>query len=1038
MKLSNKYQSFVQKKAVVCFLFTVTVVASVWVTAYAGQKKISRTVQAQHVVFHTSAAQTQPRSSIRILAAMVEFQKDSVSQTSGDGTFTKESSVQKMIDPAPHDTSYFRNKMKFVTNYFQKVSKGRLSITGDILNHVTLTKKMSEYSPPTNSTNNKKLAQLATEAWQAVSDSFPALNFSQYDAFVIFHAGCGRDIDLVSLLGYNPTPYDIPSLYLDSTAFATALDTSTFSGIAVRGGKIKTTMILPETETQIFSTSLGNDTLQLSTNGLFAASIGSYLGLPDLFNTKTGASGIGEFGLMDGASFFAYNGVFPPEPSAWEKIYLGWTTPIVLSTDSTNVLLPAVGSTNIGGQDTIYKIPITSSEYFLVENRNRDPKQNGQHIKSVVGTDTLNFSFSTDTAGFNYSEIYDLHGSIIDVEDYDWALMGYHDNATTQYDGGGILIWHIDENVIAANLATNTVNANEDHRGVDLEEADGSQDIGQSYESLTARSGTEYGSPLDCWFYGNPATVYTNVFSQTTFPNSKSYSGAASLVTMKDFSARSARMTMTVKFGNTSFNRLPNFTHTLATATQTGFPTTTSTAVILPVDNRVYIWGNDGRSKISDTTGLFSTTGGQLGVAAYEISTSQLKLAGVQDTLLYVWNVAISNGMQTVTIDTTIQMGTKAATAPVFVPAPLSLYVGGANGKLYQYRLDTKLLTARTLGTSAVTTISQLSGDVFCVSGSVLYKNHNSVNDSISLPSGVSSWLLASAVSNGGNYVIVAQNDGNSILAYDQTLSKILFDVQLNNATIGSLATGDVNGDGEKDVVVTSAKSIYAFNRHGVLLDNFPVSVSRDSQFVGAPILGDVDGDGATDILALASDGTLSAWNNRGKLLTDYPVVAASPGTASLAALKDSAGQVAVFTATRTGYTQATDLGYSYTTAKLYWTQQFGNALLSSADSTILAVTPTSTSELISKSHTYNWPNPVYGNSTQIRYYVNENSAVNIKIFDLAGSKITELTGNGIANFDNEVTWNVSSIQSGIYLARVEATSASKSAVAIIKIAVVK
>jgi hypothetical protein len=63
---------------------------------------------------------------------------------------------------------------------------------------------------------------------------------------------------------------------------------------------------------------------------------------------------------------------------------------------------------------------------------------------------------------------------------------------------------------------------------------------------------------------------------------------------------------------------------------------------------------------------------------------------------------------------------------------------------------------------------------------------------------------------------------------------------------------------------------------------------------------------------------------------------------------------------------------------------------------------------------------------------------VNIKIFDLAGSKITELSGNGIAGFDNEVTWNVANIQSGIYLARVEAKSANQSSVAIVKIAVVK
>ena len=59
-------------------------------------------------------------------------------------------------------------------------------------------------------------------------------------------------------------------------------------------------------------------------------------------------------------------------------------------------------------------------------------------------------------------------------------------------------------------------------------------------------------------------------------------------------------------------------------------------------------------------------------------------------------------------------------------------------------------------------------------------------------------------------------------------------------------------------------------------------------------------------------------------------------------------------------------------------------------------------------------------------------------ILDLSGMKITELSGRGTAGMDNEVTWNVSNIQSGVYLARVEAHSANKSEVVFIKIAVVK
>ncbi len=599
------------------------------------------------------------------------------------------------------------------------------------------------------------------------------------------------------------------------------------------------------------------------------------------------------------------------------------------------------------------------------------------------------------------------------------------------------MIWHIDDNVITSNIATNTVNANPDHRGINLEEAAGPQEIGQSSQSLTGGSEIEYGNSSDFWFRENPSVVYKNSFDPTTFPNSNSYSGASSLITIKDFDERSLRMHMTVKFDTlTSFKRLTNFTHSFATTTQTGFPTITSSAVILPVDNRIYIWGNNGSSMVADTAGLFSNVGGQLGVAAYEISSSQIKLAGVQDTLLYLWNAAMSNGSQIVTVDTTVvHLNTKATTAPLFSLTPLSVIVGGANGNLYQYRLDTKSLTRQTFGTNDITAIAQLPNGIFCIGGSTLYNGSNSQT----LSSETSAWLLASAVSSkGDNYVVAAQKNGSRVLAFDQSLSKKIFDVQLSNAAITSLAIGDVNGDGEKDIVVMSAKNIYALNRYGIMLDNFPITISRDSGFVGSPLLGDVDGDGSTDILALTADGTLSAWNNHGKLLTGFSVVAASPGYASMAAMKDSAGQLAVFTATRSGYTQALSLEHSYNAAKLYWAQQFGNSLLSSTDSTVLATLPPQTTEFFPKSRTYNWPNPVYGSSTQIRYYVSENAAVNIKIFDLAGSKITELNGSAVAGMDNELTWNVSNIQSGIYLARVEAKSASQSAVTIVKIAIVK
>ncbi len=95
--------------------------------------------------------------------------------------------------------------------------------------------------------------------------------------------------------------------------------------------------------------------------------------------------------------------------------------------------------------------------------------------------------------------------------------------------------------------------------------------------------------------------------------------------------------------------------------------------------------------------------------------------------------------------------------------------------------------------------------------------------------------------------------------------------------------------------------------------------------------------------------------------------------------------------------------------------------------------------EFFPASRAYNYPNPVYGGQTQIRYYVSENSKVNIKIFDLAGDYVAELNANATGGIDNETTWNVGNIQSGVYFARIEAVGESgKTEQNIIKIAIVK
>ncbi len=486
---------------------------------------------------------------------MVQFAADTDTKTTGTGRFLLAARPDSVIDAPPHDRAYFEQHMTFLANYFRKVSRGKLLIVGTVVDSVyTLSAKMEAYSPRPGGSDSV-LANLARDTWTLVESSGKVADFSRYQCFVVFHAGAGRDVDLVSLYQADPTPLDIPSITLGPGAFKKAYGPA-YPGIPVQGGAfhITNTCILPETESRELPTVTGSVYLELGINGLLCASIGSYLGLPDLFDTRTGSSGIGRFGLMDGQGIFSFSGVFPPEPSAWEKMALGWVTPVDVPPGTSVLRIPAHST-----PDTVYRVRFSPTEYYLLENRNRDPQRNGQSVTSVLNGVVRTQYFRRDTTGFDAYDISALAGVITDVEDLDWSLPGGTGEDGEWFDGG-VLIWHIDEAVIRAGLADNTVNADPERRGVDVEEADGSQDIGQTYEGIfAAGAGSEAGTALDFWFKGSASPVNTNAFSATTFPDTRSNNGSASHVSIKEFSDRAPVMSATVVVGDAEASLVPGF-----------------------------------------------------------------------------------------------------------------------------------------------------------------------------------------------------------------------------------------------------------------------------------------------------------------------------------------------------------------------------------------------------------------------------------------------------------------------------------------------
>jgi hypothetical protein len=1024
---------------------------------------------------------------VRVLAVMVQFQNDNDQSKDGNGEFVLSSAGTPFIDAPPRDSAYFAGHLAFLSNYFQRVSKGKTIVRWTLLNSVyTLSGVTYDYSPRAGESNSR-LANLARDTWRKVDSSGRAGDFSQYDCYILFHAGVGRDVDLVGSLGYDPAPHDIPSIYLGPGAFNSLLG----GGIPVNGGAhmITNTVIMPETENRTLQTGTGTVPLNLGINGLLCASLGSYLGLPDLFNTHSGASGIGRFGLMDGQSIFSFSGAFPPEPSAWEKYWLGWVTPIVVPAGASLLNLPAVALA-----DTIYRIPLSDAEYFLLENRSRDPRRTGLTITSTYNGVTRRQHFVHDTSGFRFDDVSALTGTITDVDVPDWSLPGGLDLDGTFYDGG-ILIWHIDDAVINAAIATNAVNADSTRRGVDLDEADGSQDIGHTYDFLAPGSGSETGTALDFWFKGNASPVNKNEFSATTFPSSGSNLGALSHITVKDFSVRGPHMTAQVIRGDAiapvqGFPRqVGESIHWISIADfggnsgqrmvfgTTGFPVpkyTTGGEVDSPkVEGKVYILPADSTGHIPPfrSTGVIAVSTARNRGFYFSEAAADLNGDGIPELVIADLEVPDgSPGGGTVRAISAASSSPDSLASQVFI-RPITtgpwttpvvsdslIAVGNLPGTVFFIRFDGTIADSIVPPPlpAVVTGISRWSGAnafvVTYIDGTVRLTRRTSAGHpagpdvvrkfGISMLGAPVTGLFGPDIARGRILTAFTTSDG-FLYIVDSTLTPVP-GFPISAGAAGQPVLADVDGDGLRDIVLCSTQGISVYNIAGTLLDNFPVRV-QDGDLLQSPLVGDVDGDGKVDIVALSGKGLAYAFTGRGSPVPGFPLsigpgVPAGMDGPQSGALMTVSGRIILATASGDGSISAWITGHyaGSPDPRLYpWPQYGRDSRHSGLDLTPLAV-PSSISGFFPPDRAYNWPNPVYSGKTFFRYFVRDNASVNIKIFDMAGDLVTTLAGRGTGGIDNEIPWDVSRVQSGIYFARIEASGGGTSGVKIVKVAVVK
>jgi M6 family metalloprotease-like protein len=1015
---------------------------------------------------------------LNLVAVMVEFQADTNRLTSGTGIFGLNGfdglpylsrEEQTFIDPLPHNRDYFETHLEFAKNYFLKSSDNQLTINYQVLPQVyKLDKPMEEYSPIGERFTLEKIANLMQDVWSKVDSEggFDATGLDpQSTAFIIFHAGIGRDIELTGT-SLEITPFDLPSITLDQENLAQLLNDPSFDGFSINNDTFRVTnsMLIPRTQSRKGTDISDNEIVfPLSINGLLCASIGSYLGLPDLFNTENGQPAIGRFGLMDGAGFFAYNGLLPPEPSAWEKVFLGWIDPISIPYNAKNPIELAAGS--LDEPNSIAKIELSSSEYFLVENRHRDPNLLSETEASVtITTRTLDENL-VDKIFTNLDEDFILQaagfdtmltpGTIVDVSNFDWSLPGgidagedeKMDTEDDRHLNGGILIWHIDERVLAQELDTDRVNANENRRGVDLEEGDGAQDIGKSAGLLD--NSPIFGYAYDFWWAGNDYRVITqtteidlnpnNEFGASTYPNNHSNSGARSGFELYDFSDNLPVASFRIReASNTNIKTLISesipFINELGanyilTQNVTNFPL--SLALYKEMDNDFVII--PGRSdvlayKMGAHTGdrflPLHSFGNQLqplityGVILNtkpDIPSKKSKLTS------YIWN------------DATSKFEIQWRDSVIFNNEKLYAFYSSQNGSIVDIDF-TEFSFSNADGSSQPNTSgyefrSEIINDKFvAINGNKVEFIGENIPDYLA---NYDHRLFAGTIqTNTGNHYYIFE-DGRFLLVKptkDEPI-KIIFEEE--NAEWPAIVD-----EGLIYRINRTQNTIEGYNFNGARLANTPILAPDSIQFIGTPIISDITGDNRQDILVIGQDKysmNIFAYEIDGNLIEEFPLYVGGAIGKNIQPIHPVMYEDALYAVSHTGDLRAWKF-LNHTTTQ--WSGRYGENPYNKVSAYITLSNKSEQSfSVLNKSETYNWPNPAR-EETNIRYQLESAGMVDITIIDLTGRIIYENKVQSIGGSPEEITVNTSEWGSGAYFARVEAEINGRKSSKMIKIAV--
>ena len=1007
---------------------------------------------------------------IKVLVIKAQFQLDSDVNTTGNGHFDYAGNGEPIYtnnDPAqghnlyyepPHDSTYIHNQMLAMRNYYWAVSYGKLYIEfeqfpkGDTAAY-TLPHQMSFYSDYYNNWDNwgAGLYFLFRDAIAAADNDPANISFKNYQSFMVIHAGSCWQTDSWGA--------DIPSVFIslgDQPLMANAGADTIYDGIL-------------DAATQ------SQDGMVLGSQGEFAHEFGHQLGLPDLYDYTYESAGLGEWELMSWGSF-NMNAYVPPHISAWCKVFLGWAEPIELKPGGD---FEQVFAWVAKDSMAIVKIPINSHEYYLIENRRAWANPDD----AVDFSDSLIYGYGSDHSAVRTWR----NGVLVKVDDYDMSL-------PFDLNRGGLLVYHVDEDLIRQRWYDNSLMTG-NVKAIYMLEADHIQDlrhwVSSPYSTIA--------SPYDAYFSGN-----NDRLDDASNPATLANDGSSTHISIYNISLPGDTMKARVKVGWS----VPGFPAVLGDTVDwnsanylTMYPGSDSSykaVLVAGVLGRLYAWKADGSGLFNRDTILVLPGSDTVQVRAeiarvkegsYVYSSpavADIDLDGVPEVFITSYcsmtegqvsgfslipqpdTVLSDNGNPYVVYHATLIPG-----FPVNVTGPIysSVTLGDVNGDdtmeviaageyrklhvwdhrgnvLAGFPLD---LTMETRSTPALADIDPASPgkEIVVLSGDsrvfVFKGNGELVAGFPALRPWADDVFSSPAVGDidrdGNPDIICCTNKGIYVVNRAGKMLKgwpIDF-TGLYYTIISSPALGDIDGDGYLELAVAINNKLHVYNYNGTLVEGFPVVVSASQLVQSSPIMADVDGDRLPEIVIGSPDNSLMAFNNDGSDAAGFPLTIGGRTYSTPLAfdLDGDSINTELAIGCDDGRLYAWSLPSSFSSRTSHWSGFHNDQANSGYLNWDLSQHPLKSSDKL-LANAYVYPNPARGNSAKIRFSLNTQANVNIKVFNLAGDLVQDFSQPGFAGTENEILWKLGKLAFGVYLIRLEAVSTNDTQYQILKAAVIR